>query len=104
LAAAIRKGSPQAFKRYEREVLHHLKAWHEIVDYFYSGRLFTSFQVGEVMRKKSSLLRLIFPHLQKHFGAIFTGGASNSNYSLGLLRMVMKHGLRDEDPTNLMVR
>ncbi len=103
LAAAIRKGTDQAFKSYEAEVLHHLAAWHEIVDYFYNGRLFTSFQVGDLLLKKSWLMRMVFPHMQKHFGAIFTGGASNSRYSLGLLRMVMKHGVRDEDPRGCMI-
>ena len=103
LAAAIRKGSPAAFKKYEGEVLHHLEAWHEIVGYFYSGRLFKSFQVGEELLKTNRLMRMVFPHMQKHFGAIFTGLASNSNYSLGLLRWVMKNSLRDEDPADLAI-
>ena len=103
LAAAIRKGTPGAFKKYEGEVLHHLEAWHEIVGYFYSGRLFKSYQVGEELLKTNVLMRMAFPHIQKHFGAIFTGLASNSNYSLGLLRWVMKNSLRDEDPADLAI-
>ncbi len=104
LAAAIRDGSPRAFKKYEKAVLHHLEAWHEIVGYFYSGRLFKSFQVGEELLKTNRLMRMVFPHMQKHFGAIFTGLASNSNYSLGLLRWVMKNSLRDEDPADLEIK
>ncbi len=104
LADAIQKGSPRGFKKYESEVLHHLQAWHEIVDYFYSGRLFKSFQVGEELLKTKWVFRMVFPHMQKHFGAIFTGLASNSNYSLGLLRWVMKNSLRDEDPADLAIR
>lgn len=103
LADAIKKGSPRGFKKYEAEVLHHLEAWHEIVDYFYSGRLFKSFQVGEELLKTQWIFRMVFPHMQKHFGAIFTGLASNSNYSLGLLRWVMKNSLRDEDPADLAI-
>ncbi|MBI3880959.1 MAG: NAD(P)/FAD-dependent oxidoreductase [Verrucomicrobia bacterium] len=104
LAEAICQGSPRAFKAYERETIHHLEAWHELVEYFYGGRLFTSFQVGDAMLKTNFLIRLVFPHMRKHFGAIFTGGASNSNYSLAILRFTMRHGLRDEDPKTLMVR
>ena len=66
--------------------------------------LFTSFQVGDALLKKSRALRLVFPHMRKNFGAIFTGGASNSRYSLTILRMTMKYGLLDEDPKGLMVR
>lgn len=103
LAAAIRKGTPQAFKRYEEEVIHHLQCWHEIVEYFYDGRLFTSFLVGQKMQK-NPLVRLISQHLNKHFGGIFTGAASSSRYSVGLLRFVVKYGLKDEDPREMMIR
>ena len=103
LAKVIADGSPRAFKKYEKEILHHLEAWHEIVGYFYTGRLFKSFQVGEELLKTNRLMRMVFPHMQKHFGAIFTGLASNSNYSLGLLRWVMKNSLRDEDPADLAI-
>ena len=101
LAKVVADGSPRAFQKYEKEILHHLEAWHEIVGYFYSGRLFKSFQVGEALLKTNLLMRLVFPHMQKHFGAIFTGLASN--YSLGLLRWVMKNSLRDEDPADLAI-
>ena len=103
LAEAIRAGTPDAFRRYEQEVIHHLRTWHEIVGYYYSGRLFTCFQVGEMLRDRL-LVRLSFPHINKHMGRIFSGAASSSPYSMGLLRFAMKHGLKDEDPRALMIR
>ena len=59
---------------------------------------------GEALLKTNMLMRLAFPHMQKHFGAIFTGLASNSRYSLGLLRWVMKNSLRDEDPADMEIK
>lgn len=103
LAKAIRKATPQAFQDYEKEVTHHLVTWHEIVDYFYDGRLFTCFRVGEILRD-NLLVRLSTPHIFKHLGRIFSGAASTSPYSLGLLRFGMKYGLRGEDPRELMIR
>src|SRR5260221_479477 len=103
LASAIKAGTPQAFKGYERETTHHLQSWHEIAEYFYDGRLFTSFQVGQMMLK-NPLIRLVYPNLNKHFGQVFTGAASNSRYSLGLLRFIIKNGLREEDPRQMMIR
>lgn len=103
LANAIRAGTAQAFARYEREVIHHLETWHEIVDYFYDGRLFTCFKVGQQMRN-NLLVKLAFPHINKHLGRVFSGAASTSPYSVGLLRFAMKHGLKDEDPAELMIR
>ncbi len=103
LADAIRDGSAQAFQNYQKEVTHHLTIWHEIVGCFYDGRLFTSFSVGEKLRGKL-LMKLLFPHINKHMGRIFLGAASTSPYSIKLLRMLVKHGLRDEDPKAMAIR
>lgn len=102
LASAICAGTQQAFEHYQREVIHHLNSWHEIVEYFYNGRLFTCFYVGQTL-KDNFLVRLSFPHLSKHFGRIFSGAATTSRYSLGLLRFAMKHGMKDEDPSEMMI-
>ena len=103
LAEAILDGSPEAFGRYERHVIHHLETWHEIVEYFYNGRLFTCFHVGEMLRD-TLLVKLTFPHMNKHLGRIFSGAASTAPYSVGLLRFAMKYGLKHEDPRELAVR
>jgi hypothetical protein len=103
LADAIRDSSPQAFQHYEQQEKHHLKTWHEIVSYYYNGRLFTCFKVGQTMRD-NFLVKLIFPHMNKHMGRIFSGAASTSPYSIGLLRFAMKYGLKGENPQGLMVR
>lgn len=103
LANAIHDGSHEAFQHYEQEEKHHLKTWHEIVSYYYNGRLFTCFKVGQKMRD-NFLVKLLFPHMNKHMGRIFSGAASTSPYSIGLLRFAMKYGLKGEDPKELMVR
>lgn len=103
LADTIRAGTPRAFQHYQEEVIHHLESWHEIAGYFYNGRLFTCFYVGQTL-KDNLLVKLSFPHLNKHFGRIFSGAASTSRYSLGLLRFAMKYGLKDEDPAAMSIR
>jgi flavin-dependent dehydrogenase len=97
LVETIRDGSTTAFQSYERNVIHHLKTWHEIVNYFYDGRMFTSFRVGEMMRN-NLLIKMANPHINKHMGRIFTGLAGRSPYSMSLMRFLMKYGLKDEDP------
>ncbi|MEI2724267.1 MAG: NAD(P)/FAD-dependent oxidoreductase [Verrucomicrobiota bacterium] len=100
---AIRAGDAPAFQAYEAGVIHHLKTWHEIVNYFYDGRMFTSFRVGEMMRDHL-LIRLAYPHVNKHMGRIFTGSAAKAPYSMGLMRFLMKYGLKDEDPQAMAIR
>jgi hypothetical protein len=103
LADAIRDGSAESFRRYEQDVIHHLTTWHELVSYYYNGRLFTCFKVGQMLRD-TLLIRLSFPHINKHMGRIFSGAASTSPYSLALLRFAMKYGMKNEDPKDLMIR
>ena len=103
LAEAVRAGNEAAFKKYERGVIHHLKTWHEIVGYFYDGRMFTSFRVGESMRK-NLLMRACFPHINKHMGRIFTGAAGKAAYSMAMMRFLMKYGLKNEDPRAMAIR
>jgi flavin-dependent dehydrogenase len=103
LAATILEGGTPAFQRYERGVIHHLKTWHEIVGYFYDGRMFTSFRVGEMM-KDNPLIKLATRHINKHMGRIFTGLAARAPYSMGLMRFLMKYGLKDQDPKLMAIR
>ena len=103
LADAIRDGGAAAFQKYERGVIHHLQTWHEIVNYFYDGRMFTSFRVGELMRK-NVLIRMSFPHINKHMGRIFTGAAGKAAYSMAMMRFLMKYGIKDEDPNAMAIR
>lgn len=103
LADAIQDGSEGAFKKYERGVIHHLKTWHEIVEYYYDGRMFTSFRVGESLRN-NPLMRACFPHINKHMGRIFTGAAGKAAYSMAMMRFLMKYGLKGEDPKRMAIR
>ena len=103
LADTIRDGSHEAFQAYERGVIHHLKTWHEIVSYFYDGRMFTSFRVGEMMRG-NPLIRMAFPHINKHMGRIFMGSAAKAAYSMSLMRFLMKYSLKGEDPMKMAIR
>ena len=71
--------------------------------YYYDGRLFTSFKVGEKLRG-NFLMKLAFPHINKNMGKIFLGAASTSPYSIKLLRLLVQRGLRGEDPQQMAVR
>ena len=53
--------------------------------------------------EETLLVKLAFPHMNKHLGRIFSGAASSSPYSVGLLRFAMKYGLKDEDPQQLAI-
>ena len=103
LARAIEAGTDVAFDRYEEHVLHHIRNWQRVVGHFYSGRLFTLFRVGEVVRE-TFLGGLMNFHFEKHLPRVFTGEATTRRYSVGLLDFMCRRGLVDNDPEDLAVR
>lgn len=102
LARAIEVGTPAAFERYTRHTINHITAWQKIVRYFYDGRLFTLFKVGDQMAE-NIVGKLANPHARKHLPQIFTGEATDKFYSRNLLDFMIKHALRGHEPRDLMV-
>jgi flavin-dependent dehydrogenase len=103
LAGAILDGRAQAFARYERNVLRALTIWQQLVDYFYDGRLFTLFQVGEYVRQ-TLVGRLTNWHMQAHLPRIFTGEGTTNRYNVALLDLMIRYGLAANDPREFEVR
>jgi hypothetical protein len=103
LAQAILDGRAAAFSRYEREVQRALTIWQRLVDYYYDGRLFTLFQVGEYV-EQSLLGKLTSWHMKAHLPRIFTGEGTTSHYNVALLDFMIRYGLAGNDPRELEVR
>jgi flavin-dependent dehydrogenase len=104
LANAIIAGGGEAeMRRYEKHVANHLGNWHQTIDHFYSGRLFTLFEVGA---KVSRTLpgRLMERHFQKHLPRVFTGEATAKRYSVWLLDFMCRHALMGADTSKYRVR
>jgi len=101
LADTLLEGKPMS--GYEQAIKAHLEAWFEIVGYYYNGRLMTSFKVGEKF-KDGPVGKLMVPWITKHMSRIFSGAAATRKLSLNLLRVLVNHGLRDEDPKYYIVK
>jgi flavin-dependent dehydrogenase len=103
LATALLDGSAGALRRYQNYVTRQLTVWQRLVDYYYNGRLFTLFEVGDAVRKRRGW-KLIDRHLQRHLPRIFTGEATQSRYSVGLLDFMVRYAIVGHDPAKLEVR
>jgi flavin-dependent dehydrogenase len=103
LAEAIVEGTPRALSRYERGILRTLAIWQRVVDYYYDGRLFTLFQVGDAVRE-TLLGKLTNRHMESHLPRIFTGEATTSRYNSALLDFMIRHALAGNDPSLFGVR
>ena len=104
LAEAVLKGTPKAFAGYQEKCAHHLKCWHEIADYFYNGKLFNSVVVGEAMKMKYPLLKMMMPYFENQFARIFTGAASDSPFSIGMMRWVINWSAKKDSGEGCRIR
>jgi flavin-dependent dehydrogenase len=104
LAAALLAGAPAAkMRRYEKRTMRLLDDWTRIVEGYYSGRLFTLFRVGKYV-ESTRLGRIMSLYFGKHMPRVFTGEATDSRYSMGVVDFMLKHGLAGNDPEEFRVR
>jgi flavin-dependent dehydrogenase len=103
LARALQSGSARALRRFERRNLRQLANWQRIVSYFYDGRLFTLFKIGDDMSDRW-LGRMTDFHFRRHFPRVVTGEATTHAYSMGLLDFMVRYALMDLDPRQRAVR
>jgi flavin-dependent dehydrogenase len=103
LAQALTSGSERKLRQFEERNLRQLENWQRIVSYFYNGRLFTLFKIGEEMSERW-LGRMTDFHFRRHFPRVVTGEATTQPYSMGLLDFMVKYALWDLDPSERAVR
>jgi flavin-dependent dehydrogenase len=103
LAAAVRVGSPGAYRRYQERQLLHLAAWRRLVSYYYDGRIFELIRLGNP-EQANWIGRLVNPHVTKRVSRILTGESTADRYSRWLLDFMIAQGLRGRGPSDLRVR
>ncbi|MGB4843120.1 MAG: NAD(P)/FAD-dependent oxidoreductase [Ferruginibacter sp.] len=85
---AIEAGSEQGFKKYQKNQLFELRLWQQLVDTWYSGKLFTLLTVGQ-SRLDTAFGRFAEPHIKRHLTRLFTGEAVYNSFSRGVLKFFM---------------
>jgi len=103
LARAILSGRPAQMRKYQSRAIRLLDDWTRIVDAYYSGRLFTLFQVGKYVQN-TRFGKMVDFHFRKHMPRVFTGEASDSRYSMAVVDFMLKYGLAGNDPEEFRVR
>lgn len=103
LAAAVRAGTPRAYRRYEARELRHYAAWRRLVSYYYDGRIFDLIRLGSP-KQINWIGRLVNPHVTKHVARILTGESTTAPYSRWLLDFMIRRGLRTQGPSELRIR
>jgi flavin-dependent dehydrogenase len=103
LSKALLDGSDHAMKRFEEYVTYNLTVWQRLVDYYYDGSLFTLFGIGKHKAEQRGW-KLLNRHFGRHMPRVFTGEATRSRYSVGLVDFMVKYGTYGHDCSELAVR
>lgn len=103
LSKALLTGRERALKRYEQYVLYNLTVWQRLVDYYYDGSLFTLLKIGEYKRQQRGW-KLLNHHFGRHMPRVFTGEATRSRYSVGLVDFMVKYATYGHNCADLAVR
>ena len=103
LSKALLSGTDRSLKKFEQHVLYNLTVWQRLVDYYYDGSLFTLFKIGQYKQSQRGW-RILNQHFGRHMPRVFTGEATRSRYSVGLVDFMVKYGTYGHDCAQLSVR
>jgi flavin-dependent dehydrogenase len=91
---------------YEREMCKLIKAWMELIQYFYNGRMFAMYQTGAYFERKypgriSDTLKWYFNRL---IASMASGATTTAAYPRAVVKFMARHGIQGSDPTALAIR
>jgi hypothetical protein len=77
------------------------RAWTEVIEYFYDGRMYSLYEGGEQLKAsygKYALPVIMERHLTKQITRLVSGVATRSKYGRGLLKFTHDRLLKDVQP------
>lgn len=95
----------QALRRYFDQLDDWLRAWTELIDLFYSGRIFSLQAAGErilQVTRRNPVPRMLQKHLHSHIACMTAGAWTTRRYSRRLIRFASKHLIWGVPPAETM--
>ncbi len=92
-------------EKYAQKMEEWLKAWQELIGYFYNGQMFAMYQTGMSFERKypGRITRFMHTHMERNIACMASGASTLSRYSRGLVKFMSRHGVRDVDPADLAI-
>jgi flavin-dependent dehydrogenase len=91
---------------YTRTMRKHIKAWMDLIQYFYDGRMFAMYHTGAHFEhtypgRISDTIKAYFNRL---IALMASGATTSSAYSRGVIKFMARHGIWKANPVELMIR
>ncbi|MEA3209641.1 MAG: hypothetical protein QOE70_2698 [Chthoniobacter sp.] len=91
---------------YERELRTLIKAWMQLIEYFYDGRIFAMYHTGIDWERKypGRISQFIHNYFDRQIACMASGATTASRYGHGMLKFMARHGILKADPAALAIR
>jgi flavin-dependent dehydrogenase len=91
---------------YTREMRKLIKAWMELIQYFYDGRMFAMYHTGSHFEQKypGKISDTIKAYMNRLIALMASGATTTSAYSRGVIKFMARHGIMKSDPVSLAIR
>lgn len=91
---------------YEREMRKQIKAWMQLVKYFYDGRMFAMYHTGMEMERKypGKISQVMHNFFDRTIACMASGATTTSRLGNGMLSVMTRHGVFGADPATLAIR
>jgi flavin-dependent dehydrogenase len=91
---------------YSRQIHELIRAWMELIEYYYNGKMFAMYHTGMALERKYPMKasKLIHKHIETQIACMATGASTLSRYSRGMVKFMSRHGIWKADPEALAIR
>ena len=91
---------------YTREMRKLIKAWMELVQYFYDGRMFAMYHTGAHFEQAypGKISDTIKTYVNRLIALMASGATTSSLYSRGFIKFMARHGIWKANPLELAIR
>jgi len=91
---------------YGRQMNELIRAWMELIEYYYNGRMFAMYHTGMAIERKYPVkaTKLIHKHIETQIACMASGAYTLSRYSRGMVKFMSRHGVWNNDPADLAIR
>jgi flavin-dependent dehydrogenase len=91
---------------YSREMRTLIKAWMELIQYFYDGRIFAMYHSGMELERRlpNRIIQTLHRFFDRKIAAMASGASTTSRFGHGMLRIMSVPGSWRSDPAQLAIR
>jgi hypothetical protein len=91
---------------YGRQIHELIRAWMELIEYYYNGKMFAMYHTGMDIERKFPVkaTRILHKHIETQIACMASGASTLSRYSRGMVKFMSRHGIWKADPEALAIR